>query len=160
MKTLFLFLALVILSASLYAVGTKKKKQKIHVRREFVSFTDIQSPQEYHDDIRAYHRLHCRNSGLQSCDWKQPPFWKFEFFTLETVDWLVASLARQAGSANTPRDEPGLILLSNQIPVRWWRLPNGYEYVVDEDAVGPDIDSARRAVADGRVQKGAHFVKF
>lgn len=138
----FLFLLLLALP-TLAAVGTKKKKQKIHVRREFVAFTDIQPPQEYHNDSGTYHRLHCRNSGLEKCDWKFPPHWKAGFLTLKDVDWIVAGVARQLGDTITPRDKPRLILKPGKFTIRWWRLSNGYEYVVEEgDIVLPAADTS------------------
>ena len=145
MRVLLFLLAIHFTAHIAGAVGTKKKKQKVHVRREFVSFTQVQPPVEYHSAHDTFHSLRCKGTGLEGCGWRRKPLIGDKDFSLEHIDQMVARM-RSLGAPS--KEKPGLIEFNQHIRVQYWSLPNGYEYTVEEGTLAglPEMDSLTRQI--------------
>jgi hypothetical protein len=133
-----LFLLTILFAAHLAcAVGTKKRKQKIHVRREFVAFTQAQAPVELHSAHDTFHSLRCKGTGMEKCGWRTSPRLSMKGYTLDSLDRLILKIADGAESCT---------MQFNDFGVHYRRLPNGYEYTVEDGYVLPqDMDSLWQA---------------
>jgi hypothetical protein len=133
MRFLVLLLVCLTLSETLYAVGIKKKRLLIYVRRELVPSSQATTPTELHRPSENYHELRCRTAGW-GCGWKRRPWLSTRHFTLEAIDQRVADLTR--GAAASTRVFQGTFEVGD-LGVYYRSLPGGYEYHIVE---GGDVD--------------------
>lgn len=141
MRPIFYLISLILLPLTLQAGGVKKKKRKIYIRRELVALGQATAPFEYHNDSATFHSLICRGTGLQSCGWARPPLWRDPEFSLEKIEQVVMGMMKW----QPPRTE-GYFGIGVRVDVHWRRLPNGYEYSIEEGVYAPtniDVMAAR-----------------
>ena len=132
MKRIALVLVAAFFPATLNAVGTKKKKQKIHVRREFVAFNQTEALVEFHSPRDTFHSLRCKGTGMEKCRWQRPPQMDDKEFTLEFIDEMVAKTVVVVKRGQTSLKDTGVHELNRHIRILYWALPNGYEYIIEE----------------------------
>ena len=120
-------------SADAHAVGTKKKRLIIYVRRELVSAAHATPPTELHHPSENYHELRCRTAGW-GCGWRIRPQLTARGYSLESIDQRVAELARSVAAGS--RVSQGTFEVGN-LGVYYRSLPGGYEYHIIE---GGDVD--------------------
>lgn len=123
MRSLVFLLSILLFAQVSHAVGTRKKRQKITVRREFTSPLGAASPVETHRD--SLHTLYCRGTGIERCWWKAPPRLFSKGHTLESIDSTVFSLVSMWGANFTYHMTPDLA-----VHVR--KVRSGYEYIIEE----------------------------
>ena len=132
MKTAILLLALAIAPGILHAGGTKKKKRKFYIRRELVALGQMQPPLEYHNDSGTFHALICKTAGPQPCGWARPPLWRDREHSLAKIEQMVVRMMAWPRDASKGEGNEGWIALSTHLDIQWRRLPNGYEFAVEE----------------------------
>ena len=151
MKLLPILVAMIFLPLALEAGGVKKKKRKIYIRREFVALGQVKPPVEYHNDSATFHSLICRNTGLEKCGWAEPPLWRDPENSLDDIERRVVWMMKWPCDPAKTDCTQGYFGIGVRIDVHWRRLPNGYEYSIEEGVYAPtNID-----VLAGRARNGA-----
>ena len=134
MKTAILLLSLVLLPNLLFAVGTKKKRLKIYVRRELAPPAECRPPVEIHQAVENFHALQCKTSGVR-CPWRYPPRLSTRRYTLATIEaQVVRFLSNQSISQGTWE--------IGGLGIYYRRLPTGYEYhIVEGGDTNEELDA-------------------
>jgi len=129
MTRAFLLVFVMTFFSNAHAVGTKKKRLLIYVRRELVPSSQATPATELHRPSENYHELRCRTAGW-GCGWKIKPHIAAHGYTLESIDRQVAMMVRGSNVSQGT-------FQAGSLGVYYRRLPNGYEYHITE---GGDVD--------------------
>lgn len=135
MRYFLLCIFLTSIVTSVHAVGTKKKRLIIYVRRELVPAAHVTPPAELHRPSENYHELRCCMAGW-GYGWKTRPQLFTHGYSPESIDQQVAGILK------SPTDISQGTFQAGNLGVYYRRLSNGYEYhIVEGGDVNGEIDA-------------------